>query len=135
MLLAETNSLGIYNYQARLIASPRWPNMRSDTLKSSTVALSSDLLVVRDAIDTKSMYVMDLTINKSSTNERYTTITHSLPIVQISLDQCDDDDSSSNRKLALLDNAKDLYIIDVRSSHSNVPRKIGKMREKKKTKG
>lgn len=55
MLLVERNTVGLYNYQGRLIASPRWPNMKLDMLKTSMIALSSDTLAVRDAGDTKSI--------------------------------------------------------------------------------
>lgn len=54
ILLAEKCALGLYNYQGRLMASPRWPNMKLDALKSSMVALSSDALAVRDVGDPKS---------------------------------------------------------------------------------
>lgn len=53
MLLVEKTTIGIYNYQGRLIASPRWPNMRLDSLQISQISLSSDTLVVRDGVDSK----------------------------------------------------------------------------------
>lgn len=65
---------------------------------------------------------MDLTSNRSM-NDHYITIQHTLPIIQIALDQFGD---SSNRKLALLDNAKDLYVIDVKSNYKKFY-KIGKV--------
>lgn len=56
MLLVEKNTIGIYNYQGRLTASPRWPNMRLDSLRATQISLSSDTLVVRDSVDPKSNY-------------------------------------------------------------------------------
>lgn len=53
MLLVEKTTIGIYNYQGRLIASPRWPNMRLDSLRITQITLSSDTLVVRDGVDSK----------------------------------------------------------------------------------
>lgn len=47
-------------------------------------------------------------------NEHFTSVQHTLPVIDIALDQFGD---TSNRKLALLDNAKDLYVVDVRSSY------------------
>ncbi|KAJ3655370.1 hypothetical protein Zmor_014503 [Zophobas morio] len=58
MLLVEKNNIGIYNYQGRLIAAPRWPNMRLDFLRLSQISLSSDTLVVRDSIDFKCTYIL-----------------------------------------------------------------------------
>lgn len=53
MLLVEKSTASIYNYQGRLIASPRWPNMRLDHIKTALVALSPDTLAVRDSGDPK----------------------------------------------------------------------------------
>lgn len=53
MLLVEKSAIGVYNYQGRLIASPRWPNMRLDCLRASHISMSSDTLAVRDIGDTK----------------------------------------------------------------------------------
>lgn len=54
MLLVECSTISIYNYQGRLVASPRWPNMRLEHLRNSHISLSGDTLAVRDATDTKS---------------------------------------------------------------------------------
>lgn len=53
MLLVEKSGVGIYNYQGRLTASPRWPNMRLEYLRSSHISISPDTLAVRDIGDTK----------------------------------------------------------------------------------
>lgn len=54
MLLVERSTIGLYNYQGRLIASPRWPNMRLETLRTHHITISPDTMVVRDVADTKS---------------------------------------------------------------------------------
>lgn len=53
MLLVEKSTVGVYNYQGRLIASPRWPNMRLDCLRLPHISVSSETLAVRDIGDTK----------------------------------------------------------------------------------
>lgn len=53
MLLVDKTAVGVYNYQGRLVASPRWPNMRLDYLRFSHITISSDTLAVRDIGDTK----------------------------------------------------------------------------------
>lgn len=57
MLVVEKSAVGVYNYQGRLIASPRWPNMRLDYLKMSHISLSPDTLAIRDIGDTKSKII------------------------------------------------------------------------------
>lgn len=59
MLLVEKSTVGVYNYQGRLTASPRWPNMRLDCLRSSHISISSDTLAVRDIGDTKSKFSIE----------------------------------------------------------------------------
>lgn len=53
MLLVDKNSVNLYNYQGRLVASPRWPNMKPENLRASHVALSNDTLVIRDSSEEK----------------------------------------------------------------------------------
>ncbi|KAJ8980063.1 hypothetical protein NQ317_012903 [Molorchus minor] len=99
MLLVEKSTVGIYNYQGRLTASPRWPNMRLDQLRNAHVSLSPDTLAVQNAGDMK---------------RDATSIQHSLQIIQLSLDQCGE---PSTRTLAILDKTRDLYLVQIRSSH------------------
>lgn len=55
MLLIEQKTIGIYNYQGKLIAQPRWPNMRVDCIKAPLISLSNDTLAVRDINDQTSI--------------------------------------------------------------------------------
>ncbi|KAG5865619.1 hypothetical protein JTB14_010369 [Gonioctena quinquepunctata] len=122
MLLVEKSTLGIYNYQGRLIATPRWPNMRLDYLRGSDISLSPDTLVARDAGDAKTLHVIDLSNNRSSTESN--SIQHSMQVVRISLDQWGD---LPSRKLAVLDKTRDLYLVHIRSTNktfSKLGRKI-----------
>ncbi|KAJ8958886.1 hypothetical protein NQ318_019654 [Aromia moschata] len=121
MLLVEKSTAGIYNYQGRLIASPRWPNMRLDYLRSSHISLSPDTLAVRDVSDVKTVHIVDLS---SRSTAESTAVQHSTQVVQLSLDQCGD---SSSRNLAVLDKNRDLYLVQLRSSNktfSKLGRKI-----------
>ncbi|XP_019878422.2 intraflagellar transport protein 80 homolog [Aethina tumida] len=122
LLLVEKNSCGIYNFQGRLVASPRWPNMRLELLRNSHVSLSPDTLVVRDIGDNKVVHILDLASRTSS--ESNTSIQHSMPILQLQLDQWG---PITTRNLALLDKSRDLYIIPVRTNtkaFSKLGRKI-----------
>nr|CAH7751636.1 unnamed protein product [Callosobruchus chinensis] len=122
MLLVEKATVAIYNYQGRLIASPKWPNMRLDTLRKSHISLSPDTLVVRDSIDNKVVHVIDLSSNRASND--FTSIQHSIPIIEVSLDQSGD---AVGRTMAILDRTRDLHLVQVRSSNkqfSKLGRKI-----------
>nr|XP_023025824.1 intraflagellar transport protein 80 homolog [Leptinotarsa decemlineata] len=112
MLLVEKSSVGIYNYQGRLIASPRWPSMRLDYLRNSHVTLSPDTLAIRDTSDVKTIHIIDISNNRSSAET--TAIQHSMQIVQISLDQWGE---ASGRKLAILDKTRDMYLIHARNNN------------------
>ncbi|CAG9768961.1 unnamed protein product [Ceutorhynchus assimilis] len=112
MLLIEKNTVGLYNYQGKMISQPKWPNMRLDSIKAPLISLSNDLLAVRDANDQKSIHLVDLTGNRNANDQ--TTIQHTLPILQLSLDQ---HGPVLNRLLALLDKSRDLFIVPVKSSN------------------
>ncbi|KAL1513318.1 hypothetical protein ABEB36_002740 [Hypothenemus hampei] len=110
MLLIEKHSIGIYNYQGKLIGQPRWPNMRLDSIKLPLVSLANDTLAVRDANDQKCVHIIDLTSNRN-TNESTTNIQHTSAIIQIALDT---QGSALLRTLALLDKPRDLYLVQVK---------------------
>ncbi|XP_044766624.1 intraflagellar transport protein 80 homolog [Coccinella septempunctata] len=124
MLLVEKHNINLYNYQGRLIATPRWPNMRLETLKNSHISLSSDTLVVRDSVDAKIIYIIDLLSNRSAGGDNTQRIEHVMNISQISLDQWG---PPANRNMAVLDRAKDLHIVSIKSTtktFSKLGRKI-----------
>lgn len=54
MLLLE-KTINLYNYQGKLVASPRWPNMKVEGIRQPHVSISNDTLAVRDASDVKSI--------------------------------------------------------------------------------
>ncbi|XP_057652979.1 intraflagellar transport protein 80 homolog [Diorhabda carinulata] len=112
MLLVERNTVGVYNYQGRLTSTPRWPNMKPDQLKNATVTISSDTLAIRDSTDTKNIYVVDLSSNRTSSEPIL--VRHTAHVIQISLDHWDE---SVNRNLAVLDKKRDLFLVNVRSTN------------------
>ncbi|XP_050301884.1 intraflagellar transport protein 80 homolog [Anthonomus grandis grandis] len=111
MLLIEKNTVGLYSYQGKLVGNPRWPNMRLEAVRAPFIALSNDILAVRDANDPKAIHIVDLTSNRSP--ETPTIIHHGLPVLQVALDQ---QGPTANRILALLDKSRDLYIVLVKSN-------------------
>jgi hypothetical protein len=58
-LLIDGGGLYLYSYDGRLISSPKWTGMRTETLNVNTVSISNDTIAVRDN-DQKSKYFLDL---------------------------------------------------------------------------
>ncbi|KAF5299047.1 hypothetical protein FQA39_LY11593 [Lamprigera yunnana] len=119
LLLVERSTASIYNYQGRLIASPRWPNMRLELLRNSHISLSVDTLAVCDLSNLKTIYIMDLASSRSI-SDSIVTIQHTMPILQISLAQAG---THTQRYLAILDRHRDLFLNQIRSSKTSL--KIG----------
>lgn len=67
------------------------------------------------------VHVLDLGSNRNA-SESSANVQHSLPILQIALDQSG---PTVNRTLAILDKTRDLYIVAVRSPHRSFS-KLGK---------
>ena len=51
--MVDSSSVYVYSYEGRLISSPKFPGMRTDILKKSTVTLSDDTVAIRDKADEK----------------------------------------------------------------------------------
>lgn len=134
MLLIEKSIISLYNYQGRLVASPRWPNMKPETIRQSHISISNDTVAVRDASDEKStvytstnksvavtifsfavVHIVDLTSNRN-TADASISVQHNMGILQVALDQSG---PSSTRMIAILDKARDLYIVSAYSTHKN----------------
>lgn len=115
LLLVEKTTVGLYSYQGRLAASPRWPNMRLESLRSQSVALSPDTLVVRDVADAKLLHIMDLASNRTM-QDTSSTLQHSMAIIQIALDQSG---PASDRRVAILDKNRDLFLVQLKTQHKD----------------
>lgn len=129
MLLLE-KTINLYNYQGKLVATPRWPNMKVEGIRQPHVSISNDTLAVRDASDVKSIkltlcehiqinskgsfisavHIVDLSSGKNFADS---IIQHTMEIIQIALDHSG---PASSRSLAILDKAKNLHIVSVYSA-------------------
>lgn len=47
-LLIDGGGLYLYSYDGRLVSSPKWGGMRTETLNVNTVSISNDTIAVRD---------------------------------------------------------------------------------------
>ncbi|XP_034024184.1 intraflagellar transport protein 80 homolog [Thalassophryne amazonica] len=104
-LLVDGAGLYTFSYEGRLISSPKFPGMRADVLSVQHVSLSNDTIAVRDKSDEKAIFLFDALTGKSIGDGK--PLTHKVEVIEIALDQCG---SLSERKIALIDKNRDLYI-------------------------
>ncbi|XP_071377336.1 intraflagellar transport protein 80 homolog [Centroberyx affinis] len=108
-LLVDGAGLYMFSYEGRLISSPKFPGMRADILNAQAVSLSNDTIAIRDKSDEKVVFLFDALTGKALGDGK--PLTHKLEVVEIALDQCG---PSNERKIALIDKNRDLYLTSVR---------------------
>ncbi|XP_039985978.1 intraflagellar transport protein 80 homolog [Xiphias gladius] len=122
-LLVDGAGLYTFSHEGRLISSPKFPGLRADILNAQGVSLSNDTLAIRDKSDEKVILIFDSLTGKALGDGK--PLTHKLEVVEIALDQCG---PSTERKIAIIDKNRDLYLTSVRHL-GRVPKicKIGSM--------
>uniref|UniRef100_G3P721 Intraflagellar transport 80 homolog (Chlamydomonas) n=1 Tax=Gasterosteus aculeatus aculeatus TaxID=481459 RepID=G3P721_GASAC len=108
-LLVDGAGLYTFSYEGRLISSPKFPGMRADILNATSVSLSNDSIAIRDKSDEKIIFLLDALTGKPLGDGK--PLTHKLEVVEVALDKCG---PSTERKIALIDKNRDLYITSVR---------------------
>ncbi|KAJ8310611.1 hypothetical protein KUTeg_012476 [Tegillarca granosa] len=108
-LMVESSGVYVYSYDGRLVCSPKYPGMRADVLNYQTVSLSNDTVVMRDKADEKVIYAFDTQTGKPLGDGK--PISHKLEVMEVALDQCG---PPTDRKLAIIDKNRDLYLTTVR---------------------
>ncbi|XP_038671101.1 intraflagellar transport protein 80 homolog isoform X3 [Scyliorhinus canicula] len=108
-LLLDGAGIYLYSYEGRLISSPKFPGMRTDILSSQTVSISNDTIAVRDQADDKVIYLIDALSGKPFSDGK--PLVHKIEVMEVALDQFG---SPSERKIAIIDKNRDLYITSVR---------------------
>ncbi|XP_072428822.1 intraflagellar transport protein 80 homolog isoform X1 [Chiloscyllium punctatum] len=108
-LLLDGAGIYLYSYEGRLISSPKFPGMRTDILSSQTISLSNDTIAVRDKTDDKVIYLIDAISGKPLGDGK--PLVHKIEVMEVALDQFG---SQNERKVAIIDKNRDLYIASVR---------------------
>ncbi|XP_063349936.1 intraflagellar transport protein 80 homolog isoform X1 [Pelmatolapia mariae] len=108
-LLVDGAGLYTFSYEGRLISSPKFPGMRADILNAQSVSLSNDTIAIRDKSDDKVILLFDALTGKALGDGK--PLTHKQEVLEIALDQCG---PSTDRKIALIDKNRDLYLTTVR---------------------
>ncbi|KAL7842751.1 hypothetical protein SRHO_G00244400 [Serrasalmus rhombeus] len=122
-LLVDGGGIYVYSYEGRLVSTPKFPGMRTDILNAQSVSLSNDTIAIRDKTDEKVVYLFDAQTGKAFGDGK--TLTHKMEVMEIALDQCG---PSSDRKIALIDKNRDLYLTSVRRlGREHSMHKIGTM--------
>lgn len=117
ILLVDTQEgVQIYSYEGRLVCSPRLANARGETLNANTLAVSADVLAVRDHRDERVVHIYDIQSAKVVGKP----LTHAVPVQQIALS------SGPLRYLAIVDANRSLYITPVLRSEWKLE-KLGTM--------
>lgn len=106
LIVDNFTGIQVFNYDGRLLCTPKFKGLRSEFLNSNIVSLSSDYVAIVDRSDSKSIHVIELPSGKPSVVE----LTHSLDIAEISLNHSG---ASNERKIAVIDRNQDLLITPI----------------------
>eukprot|EP00795_Rhopilema_esculentum_P016996 gene16996-8500_t len=107
--LVDEMSVQIYSYEGRLLSTPKYQGMRPDMMSAQTIALCNDTLAIKDKTDEKLIYLFDAVSGKPLGDGK--PIQHSAEVLEIGLNN---DGPGTERKLAIIDKNRDLYIRTVR---------------------
>ncbi|XP_072035269.1 intraflagellar transport protein 80 homolog [Amphiura filiformis] len=99
----------LYSYEGRLLSSPKFAGMRADTLSAQTLGISNDTVAIRDKADEKLVHLFESSSGKTLDSKP---LKHKLDVLEVSLDCCG---PASERRLALVDKNRDLYLTNVRT--------------------
>uniref|UniRef100_W5M7E3 Intraflagellar transport 80 n=1 Tax=Lepisosteus oculatus TaxID=7918 RepID=W5M7E3_LEPOC len=122
-LLVDGAGIYLFSYEGRLISAPKFPGMRTDILNAQTVSLSNDTIAIRDKADEKVIFLIDALSGKPLGDGK--PLVHKMEVMEVALDQCG---IPNERKIALIDKNRDLYLTCVRRFGREPPiNKIGTM--------
>ncbi|XP_077053458.1 intraflagellar transport protein 80 homolog [Siphateles boraxobius] len=122
-LLVDGAEVYVYSYEGRVVSSPKSPGMRMDILNTQSISLSNDTIAVRDTTDERVVFLFEAQTGKAIGDGK--PLIHKIEVVLVALDQCG---LSNDRRIALIDKNRDLYLTSVRKlgrAHSIY--KIGSM--------
>jgi len=113
----NTVGIRIWSYEGRQMSNPKFSGLRPEFLNRQNISLSDDVVAVIDRANLKTVRLFDT----SSGKDMGEPLVHQLDIMDIALGQAG---LGSERKLALLDRNRDLYLTPV---HRNQLVKLGSM--------
>ncbi|ESO09780.1 hypothetical protein HELRODRAFT_158228 [Helobdella robusta] len=109
-MLLNSSSINIFSYDGRLVSSPKSTSLNLDPYNRHAVVISDDVLVIRDKLDEKTVYVFETVTGKMT------------EVMELGLEMSG---KASDRKMTVVDRNRDLHIIVVRGAGS--PRRVVKV--------
>ncbi|XP_016420867.1 intraflagellar transport protein 80 homolog [Sinocyclocheilus rhinocerous] len=118
-LLVDGADLFVYSYEGRLVSSPKSPGMRMDILNSQSISLRFTVSSFSPPV----VFLFEAQTGKAIGDGK--PLNHKIEVVFVALDQCG---SSNDRRIALIDKNRDLYLTSVRKlGRAHSIHKIGSM--------
>ncbi|VDK37428.1 unnamed protein product [Taenia asiatica] len=122
-MLVDWGTLLIYNYSGRLISSVKNGFVRTDLVYPGCLVISSDTIATKDSDDEKAIHLFEVNSGKPVGDGK--PIIHATDVMALGLNQ---KESVAERRLAVLDRNKDLFIYQVRVYGCSRPMiKLGSM--------
>jgi intraflagellar transport protein 80 len=105
-LMLDPAGVTVYSYEGRTVSTPRFNGLRPESLNKNTVALCNDCVAILDRTDSKTVRVFDTATGKALTGA----VSHKAEITHLCLSQSDQGGSLAERRIAVVDKQKDLYL-------------------------
>jgi intraflagellar transport protein 80 len=102
-LIDASQNFNVYNYEGKLVSSPKYQGLRVEFLNKRHISLSNDVLALIDPMQSKIVRLFDIISGKPSTSQ----IEHSTDIIEMKLNQID---MSSERKMCFVDSNRDMFL-------------------------
>ena len=93
----------MYNYEGKVISTPKYQGLRVEFLNKRHLSLSSDVLALIDPSNPKIVRIFDIISGKASN----VSIEHSTEIIEMELNQIE---MSSERKMCFIDSNRDMFL-------------------------
>ena len=109
--LVDAASVLLYTYEGRQVSLLRLPGqLRTYMLNGHTLALSHDVVAVKDGKDERQVHLFDTSTGRLMADGAGSSVQHQNQVTQVSLSQCGD---LSDRYVAVIDKNHDVYVAAV----------------------
>ena len=102
-LIDASQNFIVYNYEGKVISTPKYQGLRVEFLNKRHLSLSADVLALIDPSNPKCVRIFDIMSGKASS----VSIEHSTEIVEMELNQVE---MSSERKMCFIDSNRDMFL-------------------------
>ena len=102
-LVDSAGGFNIFNYEGRILSSPKYQGLRAEFLNKRSISLSSDVVAILDTSNSKVIRIFDVVSGKATN----VNVEHSCDIIEMDLNQTE---MSSERKLCFIDANRDMFI-------------------------